>query len=124
MRYKQPGPITPAAAVRVFRAGQPYDIAETLVSLALYEQDADFTLLWCLFFLRHSDDNVAEVAATCIGHIARIHQRINTAAVVPILKIIRAEGRIAGRSVAGTADDALDDIKMFCPKPKRSKPKR
>ena len=116
MQYQNPKRITLADAITVFRTGQPGDIAETLVSLALYEQDADFTLPWCLFFLRHPDDDISAVAATCIGHTARIHQRINKAVVVPILEIIRDEGRIAGRSVADTAECALDDIKMFCSK--------
>lgn len=109
MRYQEPERVERREAVKVFRAGKPEEVARVLLSMSLKDADLDFALLWCLFFLNHEDDRVAGASAVSIGHLARIHKRINKAVVIPALEIARDEGRIAGQ-----ATDALEDIATFC----------
>jgi vesicle coat complex subunit len=56
----------------------------------------------------HRDPTVRSVAATCLGHIARIHGRLDLAKVIPILEALMRDP-----STTGCAETALDDIKTF-----------
>ncbi|MEV8438341.1 hypothetical protein AB0425_13265 [Actinosynnema sp. NPDC051121] len=56
------------------------------------------------------DDQLRALAATCLGHVARIHGRITRRTVVPTLRALLSDPGLAGR-----AQDALDDIDQFAP---------
>jgi len=64
----------------------------------------------CLAFLGHSDAGIRATAVTCLGHLARIHHRLDLPAVVPALNALRGDADVSGR-----IDDALGDIRMFMP---------
>jgi hypothetical protein len=61
--------------------------------------------------LEHENDDVSGLAATCLGHIARIHGEINQEKVLPVLQEKLKDARLVGR-----VQDALDDISIFCNK--------
>ncbi len=107
-QYSEPTPMSLAEATAVFQNGNPKDICQALINTALTVDSPDSVLLWCLFFLGHPDRDVASAAASAIGHIARIHHSLNSAVVVPALEIARSTKQIP------TAEDALEDIVMFC----------
>ncbi|WP_123744205.1 hypothetical protein [Saccharothrix texasensis] len=58
---------------------------------------------------RH-DVRLRRLAATCLGHLARIHGKITRGTVVPALQAL-----LSDRVLGGTAQDALDDIEQFAP---------
>ncbi|MCD8213051.1 MAG: hypothetical protein LUC34_03220 [Campylobacter sp.] len=60
----------------------------------------------------HSDDTyLAGLAVTCLGHIARIHKKLDLDIVLPFLQDLIN----SGGSLAGQAGDAMDDIEIFMP---------
>jgi hypothetical protein len=56
----------------------------------------------------NADDEVRSLAVTCLGHMARLHGRIDKERVVPILAALLQDQTLSGR-----AQDALDDIEIF-----------
>ncbi len=60
----------------VFSSGNEDEICYALVSLAFHESDWLWVQNQCLYFLENGNKNIAGVAATCLGHLARIHRKI------------------------------------------------
>jgi hypothetical protein len=89
-------------------SADPNDVGEAILRLALHDSDGDWVTNHALSLLRHSDSNVRVMAATALGHIARIHGRIDVDRVLPALRLLANDPATAGR-----AEDALDDIDMF-----------
>lgn len=56
----------------------------------------------------HRDDDIRGLALTCIGHVARMHKVIDEALVIPVLL-----ENLKHKTLAGIAQDALDDIEIF-----------
>lgn len=83
-------------------------ITESLVSLSLYEKDWQWAQNICLHFLNSNDPNISGLAATCLGHIARIHHNLDKEKVELALK-----SKIHNALIAGRVQDALDDIELF-----------
>jgi hypothetical protein len=61
-----------------------------------------------LALLDHNDHQVQALAATCLGHLARVYGRLDEGRVVAALR----EGRVRPH-VKGTATHALEDIELF-----------
>jgi hypothetical protein len=108
MRYKEPQPISRDAASRVFETGSPEEICDALIGVTFHDPDWRWVQDRCLEFLSHESPDVRGLAATCLGHIARIHRALDQDAVVPALQRLRADPEVGGR-----AEDALDDIRLF-----------
>jgi hypothetical protein len=108
-RYEEPAAAT-VAEVRAAleRGGSSADVAGLLVGAALHEEDPAAVQALCLELLAGADRALAAVAATCLGHLARIHGTSDPDRVVPALLAARADPAIGGR-----ADDALDDIATY-----------
>lgn len=84
-------------------------ICDTLVEIAFYEEDWKWVQEKCLFFLMDENAAISGLAATCLGHIARIHrEKIEKDRVIKALRDRLDDSRISGR-----IEDALDDIQMF-----------
>jgi hypothetical protein len=81
-----------------------------LLSLALYDSDWRWVQDQCLRLLADSDEEVVATAILGLGHLARLHQRLDLDRVLPALKTLQAEPRFGGR-----VSDAFDDIRMFVP---------
>ena len=87
-------------------------ICEILVDCALNDSDYLWVQGQCLQLSRHNEPCVRSLAATCIGHLARIHKDIfDVSAVLPTLNEL-----LNDPEVVGSAEDALDDIEIFCKK--------
>lgn len=95
---------------QAFQYGNTRDISQTLVTLALYDTDWKKVEKYCLEFLVHPDAGVRSVAATCIGHLARIHKTLDLDSVLPALYRHLSD---PGQWVAENADNALSDIEIF-----------
>lgn len=59
-------------------------------------------------FLHHENPDVSGLAASCLGHLARIHPEINK----DLIKLALKE-RLKYPIISGRGQDALDDIEMF-----------
>ena len=106
--YEELATIDRDEAEAMFAAGGR-DIGLALLRLALHWDDWAYVERRCLDFARHPDTWVRRNAATALGHLARIHGRLHVERVMPALMTLWADP-----DVSGWADDALDDVEMFC----------
>lgn len=83
------------------------ELTETMLDMVFGINDREWAESRCLRLLDHPNVDVAGLAATCLGHIARIYKTIGQDT-VPSLEAKLADARISGR-----VEDALDDIRMF-----------
>jgi hypothetical protein len=83
-------------------------VKDALLSAAYYDSDWRWAQNQCLVFLSHDDYGIRSLAATCLGHIARVHRKLDLELVLPRLVELKNDPLI-GSSV----QDALDDIKFF-----------
>jgi hypothetical protein len=110
MKYEEPAKIDRADAETAFATGDSERISDALVRFAYHDPEWRWVQDTCLQFLDHPDTSVRGVAATCLGHVARIHGRIDGLRVVPALRRL-----LPIDEVGGPAEDALDDIAIFAP---------
>lgn len=108
VEFKDPAPIPRKEIVKIFSSGSNDEICSALVSMSFYEEDWKWAQDRCLYFLDHPDADVRGTAVTCLGHIARIHNKLDREEVVQALK-----NHLHDEAIAGRIEDALDDIQMF-----------
>lgn len=89
---------------------------DAMVGCALYG-DGDWRELQELYLalLDHDDRQVQALAATCLGHLARVYGQLDEHRVVVALRQARARPY-----VRGTAADALEDIETYL-RPRRAR---
>ncbi|GCE14737.1 hypothetical protein [Tengunoibacter tsumagoiensis] len=104
---------------KIFQSDDIVKICQTLVHLALHDSDWKKVEGYCLELLEHPDAGVRMVAATCIGHLARIHQQLDLDLVLPALYRHQSD---TGKYVAGNVNNALDDIEIFMKVPVKHDP--
>lgn len=76
--------------------------------MALFSPDWRSVQAECLRFLKHPDPDVRGLAATCLGHLARIHRVIDFEVVIEALQSIIHDPEAGGR-----VQDALDDVRIY-----------
>ncbi|MCN0178620.1 hypothetical protein [Salinispora arenicola] len=105
--FHNPPPSTPAEVQAALDRGDLPAALDAMVGTALYG-DADWRELQELHLrlLDHEDHQVSALAATCLGHLARVYRQLDERRVVAALRRARPHP-------SGTADDALDDIRTF-----------
>ena len=108
MHYEKIVPVSRQEAEVAFHSGTVEEIAKALLSVTFYDADWQWVQSHCLKFLESHDKDVRAIAATCLGHLARIHKTIDIATVIPAL-----QAHLLDPDVAGRVSDALDDIEMF-----------
>jgi hypothetical protein len=106
-RYEEPRAITWDDALHALASSDVAAAARALVSLALtYPDGAKLESL----FVRTLQDPRSELrscAATCLGHVARIHKSVGKEAVAALRALEHDP------SVGGVVSDAIEDIEMF-----------
>ncbi len=107
-QFQKIEPIEKNVAIQRFRSNDEEAICTALVAVALHEQDWQWVQQSCLEFLDDERAAVRGAAATCLGHIARIHRRLDKERVLAALEVHQYD-----REVGGRIADALDDIKTF-----------
>ena len=106
LTYQEPHPITRDEAKAAFASGDPERIAHALVNVAFHEADWRWVQERCLGFARADVAAVRQIAVTCLGHMARIHGRLDLDRVLPVFDELSRDPEVQ-------VDDALDDIRMF-----------
>jgi hypothetical protein len=108
MRFEAPKKLTRDEATRIFASGVARDIREALVSLALSGDDLQWAQTTCLDYTWNDDPTLRAVAATCLGHSARLHGSLDLDKVMPRLEALSRDA-----ATAGYAETAIEDVRMF-----------
>lgn len=108
MKYKAEGRTSWERASEVFASGDVGEISAALVAVALNDSNWRWVQNRCLEFLNNDNFEIRGVAATCLGHIARIHGRLDEDKVMPALR-----ERLNDQAISGRIEDAIEDIGMF-----------
>ena len=82
--------------------------ARAIIGTALHDPDWAWAEQQCLAALNDKRHDVRAVAATGLGHIARIHGKSTLSVVIPALEALRSN-----QALCGIAEDAIEDILMF-----------
>ena len=106
LTYQEPHPVNRDEAESAFASGDSERIARALVNVAFHEADWRWVQERCLGFARHDVAAVRQIAVTCLGHVARIHRRLDLERVLPALDELSCDPEVQ-------VEDALDDIRMF-----------
>jgi hypothetical protein len=111
MRYEEVSPITRARAQEDLASGDSTRAVLALLRSAFHDPDWRWVQGQCLFHLTRQEKHLQQVAATCLGHLARIHGTLDLDLVVPLL-----EKMLRDPNIAAEVQDALDDIEAFANK--------
>lgn len=106
-KYEEVRSIEKAIAEQIFLDEDKDSICSAMVSVAFYEQDWKWAQEKFIELFFSSDSDISGLAATCLGHLARIHKTIEKQRVLKILR----DG--VNKDNQGRIDDAIDDIEMF-----------
>lgn len=82
-------------------------ICDALIRVTYTETDWHWVQGQCLHFLSHQDEEVCRLAVICLGHIARMHHKIDPHVILIL------QDMLDNKKISGSVSDALDDIKMF-----------
>lgn len=108
MEYHNVLPLDKDSAQKIFASNDVDRICDAMVVIAFHEPDWKWVQDICLTFFMSDDPAVSGLAATCLGHVARIHGQLEKEKVLPLLY-----SRLSDPQIAGRIEDALDDIEMF-----------
>ncbi len=108
MHYERTSIISQTEAEDIFKHGSAEEIVNALLGVTYHDEDWQWVEAHCLTFLNDPREEIRAMAATCLGHLARIHGILHFERIVPALQAHLAD-------TAGHAQDALDDIEMFVP---------
>lgn len=108
MEYREVAQRDRAEIELLLRSPDKTDILDALLSAAYYDSDWRWVQSQCLTLLSHQDSGVRSLAATCLGHVARIHRQLDLDVVLLRLAELKDDP-----SIGGFVQDALDDIKFF-----------
>jgi len=109
--YKDVPPIGRRDAEKAFASTNPKAISSALVRMAFHDPDWRWVQGWCVRFIGDANPDIRGLAATCLGHIARIHRTLDEDGARAVLNHVRdthTDGDVRGR-----AADAIEDIARF-----------
>lgn len=107
-KYDEAAPISRREAAESLASQDVDRVCRALVSISFYDDDWRWVQETCLSYLANSDPQISGLAATCLGHVARIRNVLDKEKVLAALSARASEPEIAGRIA-----DAIDDIEMF-----------
>ncbi len=108
--YREPTSIEAEDALEIFNSEDVDSICDALIGLTYHHSDWVFIQAQCEYLSSHNSIQVRSLAATCFGHIARIHGKLKADTVIPILNKLISEPEIEG-----IVEDAISDIQIFAP---------
>lgn len=98
------------AALAALDSGDVGRMVEALLGLALHDPDWNWIQDLCIRYSDHPHANVRGIAVLSFGHVARIHAKLETGRVLPILRRARQD---PDPFVRGQAHSALEDVQSF-----------
>jgi len=91
-------------------SGDAEKVAEALLYISYNINDVEWAEKQFMRMSSNHNDDIAGLALTCLGHIARVNGRISKDIVIPFLE---EKIKNSNKIISSRAEDALDDIKMF-----------
>ena len=110
MKHETIEPIGRDRAERLLAKDHRETICRTLVRVSMFELDRHWTQSQCLRFASHKDSSVRGVAATCLGHLARIHKAIDEDEVMPVVRQLLRDSDPQTRAIA---EDTISDFSIY-----------
>lgn len=95
----------------LLRSADARVVADALLSAALHDPELAWVQTECLRHLDHADLGVRASAVIGLGHLARLHRRLDLGVVLPRLEHLQGDPQLGGR-----VNDVMDDIQMFVKK--------
>ncbi len=108
MEYEDLPAIPREEAIVELESEDPERVSCALVRLTLHDSDRAWLEALIVQHLQSNDPWIRGVAATCAGHVARLHRSLDTTRIVPLIERLGADPRTVGRM-----EDALEDIELF-----------
>jgi hypothetical protein len=110
MQYEDIASLTKAEIAAALGRANPDELKTISLSAALYVDDPNWAQAVCLRLSTHSEPVVRGNAILGLGHLARIHRRLDREVVEPVIR-----GALSDRDsyVRGQADSAAGDIATF-----------
>lgn len=108
LKFKNPDQMTHNELIQKLSSRDNKEVCQGLLSMVFYEADWKWAQDQCLCFLEHSDVEISGMAATCLGHIARIHRTLDRKLVETALS-----KHLKDQRISGLIQDTLDDIIIF-----------
>ncbi|WP_148709634.1 MULTISPECIES: hypothetical protein [Pseudomonas syringae group] len=81
---------------------------EALLSIAFYDPDWEWAQRKFLDGLESSNPDIRGLSATCLGHVARIHQKLDKVRVITAFR-----DHLNDSAISGWIEGALSDIDTF-----------
>lgn len=106
--YHEVVPVRREDAINALTSGDPSQVCEALVQLAFHEPDRAFVESVLATQLESGHVTVRMVAATCVGHLARIHRALDVPLLLPLLRRLGDDPR-----TVGSMEDALSDVRRY-----------
>ena len=110
MKHETIEPIDRKQAEHLLASEARETICPTLLRVALFEPDRRWAQKQCLRFASHKDSFVRRVAATCLGHLARIHKAIDEDEVIPVVRELLQDKDPGTRAIA---EDTISDFSIY-----------
>lgn len=108
LNYEEPKEYAREDIEKMLASSEEKQIQDALLSIGLYGEDWKWSQDKCLEFVVHSNENIAGLAVTCLGHIARIHRELDKKTVLDALKKASQRSELSGR-----VGSAISDINVF-----------
>ena len=112
MEYREPGAGGREELLEAVAKDDAQELCEAMIAAAFNVDDWKWLQEEFISLLQHPNANVRAIAATSLGHVARIHGRLDTARVLPLLEELKQH-----QKTRGFAETALEDIEMFARQP-------
>ncbi len=106
--FRDVTPISREQASIAFASNNVEAICDALIRITYHDPDWRWVQEQCIRFAEFPDADVRGLAVTCLGHLARIHRKLNLEEVLPVLESLLKDPDVAPRVL-----DTLDDIKIF-----------
>lgn len=107
-QFHEVNPISRDLAEKAFESNDTKKICDALIRVTYYDDDYNWVQKKCVGYLKSNDIDVKRLAIICLGHLARIHNKLDKKQIIPLLKALKSD-----KELGGIAEDALDDIEMF-----------
>jgi hypothetical protein len=108
MKYEAVRLIEKDQAEKAFRGNESEEIVHALLGATWHIADWEWVQDRCLDLLDSPMPDVRDTAITCLGHLARIHKKLNQPKVLAALA-----SKLSDPDCSGRAEDAMEDIEMF-----------
>ena len=101
-------PLSRESALDAFESDDPGRICRALVAISFHDEDWQWVQNVCLRYLESNNPEICSLAAVCLGHVARIHGKIDKGLVLASIR-----SKMGNEKIKGILEDACDDIDAF-----------